>query len=56
MFDVLSEMMTELPYVEDSVFTKFREELLLERVLTYRFESLFVDSAGGKNSRLFCLV
>lgn len=28
MFDVLNEMMTELPYVEDYVFNKFRQELI----------------------------
>lgn len=30
MFDVLNEMMTELPYVEDYVFNKFCKELCSE--------------------------
>ena len=50
MFDVLNEMMTELPYVEDYVFNKFRQELFSSRVFTHRFESFFGECAGGKHS------
>lgn len=50
MFDVLNEMMIELPFVEDYVFNKFRQELFFRCIFTRRFESFFVDCAGGKNS------